>query len=332
MNIFLLFACMMIVPLIAGRGVLGVIYYRQPIKFHMADDYIVGWLVTIGLAQAAHLAAAFLGWSISRVAVGWAAAMLGAVVPGVLLGVFLGRKKNPKSFTKREETTPLQVGLFIFFVLLMVWQIVTITSQESVYRTGDMTLETVESFLYTDGVYTVNPLTGRAYEAGIPLRIRILSLPTLYAMLCQIFKVESLHLVWRYIPVVVLLLSYGAFWLIGTTLLEGDKKREKRLLFMIMVAMVFCVGDYAYGMDGFGLLHCGFQGVTIRNTVLVPYAFSLALRQRWRPAVLLMLAEACIAWTFYGLGVCLVVFAGMALVHRWKSQKTAGLNRVKGEG
>jgi hypothetical protein len=87
---------------------------------------------------------------------------------------------------------------------------------------------------------------------------------------------------------------------------------------------VFCVGDYLYGMDGFGLLHCGFRGVTIRSTVLVPYVFGLAMRRKWKAAVLGIVAEACIVWTLYGMGVCLLVVLGMAAVRIWQKGRIKG--------
>lgn len=317
MNICLLFVCMTVLPVIAGHGVLAVLYRRQAGKIHIAESFIVGWLVTIGLAEGAHLAAVFFGWQFSKVTRIWAAVYLAVVCVCGIVGQVLPKMTE----RKHKRGTPLRFGIFLVFVLLVIFQIMTIMSQESVYRTGDMTVETVESFLKTDAVYAVNPLTGRAYESGIPLRIRILGLPTLYGMLCSLFGVAGVDLVWRYIPVVVLFLSYSAFLLMGRALFDGEKERDKRLLFMAFVALVFCVGDYGLGMDGFGILHCGFRGVAIRNLVLVPYAFSLALRHKWRPAVLVVLAEACIAWTLYGLGASLLVLLGMGAIRLWQRRR-----------
>ena len=343
MNICLLFACMTVLPVITGRGVFAVVYRRQAGKFHKADFFLTGWLVAIGLAEVAHLAAVFFGWKFSKVSRFW---MFSFVVAAALCGVIslltgrleegkhhggrVHRQKGGKSL-RGSEVTPLRFGLVLVFVLLIIWQIMTIVSQESVYRVGDMTVETVESFLSADAVYAVNPLTGRAYEAGIPLRIKILGLPTLYGALCSSFDVPGTDLVWKYIPLLILFLSYSAFGLIAGALFDGERERDKRLLFMVFVALVFCVGDYVYGMDGFGLLHCGFQGVVIRNMVLVPYAFALALRRKWRPALMVVLAEACIAWTFYGIGACFAVFVGMALVRALQCRKTAGFNSVREE-
>lgn len=331
MNICLLFACMTVLPVIVGGGVLGVLYRGQARQFYMADRLIIGWLVVIGLAEAAHLTAVFLGWSLSKIVGLWTVAvLLSACVCGVIF--FLSGKRTKAFKTKPgQEITPFRFAMGLVFVLLVIWQIMTIVSQDSVYRTGDMTVESVESFIRADSVHAINPLTGRAYEVGIPLRIRILGLPTLYSGLCSLFNLSGMELVWKYIPLMMLLLSYSAFWLIGNALFDGKKEGDKRLIFMVFTALVFCAGDYAYGMDGFGLLHCGFLGVTIRNMVFVPYSFALALRHKWRPAVLLVLAEACITWTLYGMGVCLVVLLGMACVRVARLRKTAGLRGMREE-
>lgn len=331
MNIYLLFACMTVLPVLAGKGVLAILYRKQARKFYLAECLIVGWLVVIGLAEAAHLAAVFLGWSLSKVTGAFAIAGLVISCVGCIVWLISRRSVEKVKKTSPRELTPLRFGMILAFVLPVIWQIMTIVSQESVYRVGDMTAETVESFLEEDSIYAVNPLTGKPYEAGIPLRIKILGLPTLYAVLCNLFGVSSMELVWKYIPILVLILSYGAFGIIGRALFDREKDRDNCLLFMAFTALVFCAGDYALGMDGFGLLHGGFRGVTIRNMVLVPYAFSLALRRKWRPACAVVLAEACIAWTLYGMGMCLAVLAGMAAIGVFQNKKTAGLRSVKEE-
>lgn len=331
MNILLLFACMIIIPVILGHGVLSALYFKKTQKICVAEKMIAGWLVVIGLAEIAHLAAAFLEWTFSRAVVMFVAAAAVLTLLAGVIWLWSARKLGLKSKSHRRsgkkttfEMKPFIFGLILSFVLLVIWQIVTVMSKDAVYRTGDMMVETVESFLETGCVYAINPLTGRAYEIGIPLRIKILGLPTLYGALCSLFGLTGVDLVWRYIPLMVLLLSYMAFWLIGKTLFDGEKEFEKRLVFMVLVALTLCVGDYMYGIDGFGILHCGFQGSVIRNVVLVPYTFALALRRKWRPIALAVLAEACIAWTLYGMGVCLVIAFTMAVIRFLQHRKTSG--------
>lgn len=82
---------------------------------------------------------------------------------------------------------------------------------------------------------------------------------------------------------------------------------------MVIVALLFWAGAYHYVMDGFGILYGGFKGTTIRNVVLMPYLLSLCLRRRWAAVFLCIAAEACIVWTLYGAGICLLTAAAMAL-------------------
>lgn len=325
MNVCLLFVCMTVLPIITGHGVFAFLYRKNTIKFHIADCIIVGWLVTIGLAEGAHLAAAFLGWQVSKVAILWLGCLLGVAFLGGLASLLFhsrNKKSSVKRRSKKGELSPFRFGLLLIFMLLLIGQIVTIVSYDSAYRVGDMTVETVESFLQTDRVYAVNPLTGREYTVGLPLRIRILGLPAFYSVLCHIFRISGTDLVWKYIPVLVLVLSYSAYWCMAGVLFEKEEERDKRYLFMVLVSLVFSVGDYACGIDGFNVLHCGYQGVVIRNLVLIPYVFALGLRRRWLPMVLAVLAEACITWTFYGLGATVLVAMGMAGLWLWRNRRT----------
>lgn len=326
MRAFLFLAGMILFSILLGTGVLGVLYGRQSGKLHMADRLLSGFMVILGLAEAAHLAAVFLGRSFSDAVFLFVmgVAVLSVFSAGVCVWLrTLGKEKRGRraSNQKGAEVTPLVAGLFLVFALSVIYQIVTVTSGDSVYRTGDMTVETVESFLETDVIYSVNPLTGRGYEGGVPLRIRIIGLPSFYGMLCRIFGLDAAELVWRLVPLLTLLMSYLAFWLLARTLFAEKKDGSKRLLFMALVAVVFCVGDYLYGMDGFGILYCGFRGVTLRGAVFLPYVFGAALRHRWKLAGLCVLAEVCVVWTLYGMGSCLAAALGMAALRMWRKSR-----------
>lgn len=197
----------------------------------------------------------------------------------------------------------------------MVWlgmaliQLLLIADSGKVYLTGDMTAETVNTMLTTNTMYQINPMTGQQYVQGIPMRLKMLCLTTLYAILCNLFRCDATELVWHVIPVFTLLGCYLAFYNVAESLFGKDRK--KRSVFMIVVALLLWVGDYAYGMDGFGLQYAGFRGVSIRMLILLPYTVSMVLRKKWQSVCLCVLAEACIVWTTYGLGMCLLVAAGL---------------------
>lgn len=302
---------------------------RKTQKFYIADGILIGWILWIGLAEAAHLAAVFFGRSFSDAVVLFATAAAVSVlaVPGIVL--YRRRRLRRDAEARREvrrrrlqrqmnyrPCTVFEAVLLLVFVLLVLYQLMTATASDAVYRTGDLTAETVESFLETDAVYQVNPLTGRPYEQGVPLRLKILCLPTFYGIICRVFGLTAAEVVWGIAPAAVLLGSYLAFYTLAGCFFPEEEEREKRWLFMLFAAALFCLGDYLYGMDGFGLLYSGFRGVAIRNGILVPYTFSLMLRRKEALAALCVLAEACIVWTLYGMGVCLLVVVLMTVVRR----------------
>ena len=122
-------------------------------------------------------------------------------------------------------------------------------------------------------------------------------------------------MVWKVVPLLTLLGCYMAYYTVSKALFEEDV--QKRWIFMIMVAVILWLADSMYGLDGFGVQYAGFQGVSIRMAILVPYTVGLVLRRKWLLVALCVVVEACIVWTFYGMGVCLLVAVGMIGMKRW---------------
>lgn len=295
-------------------------------KQNGADALLIGELIMIGLAVTAHVAAVFTRRSFSD-CVKIFSGLLGVlllptaallVIQGISFVKSRGNFKKSKSDTslsgntkKSDKVEKIFTGIF---VLLVLGQLVCILCNAGMYTQGDMTVETVGAFLETDGIYLVNPMTGQAYSSGMPARLKILCLPSLYGIFCRWSGLGSDIVVWAAVPVLILISSYAAFSCIGSSLFAENRKNRR--CFLSVAALLMWAGSYLYGMDGFQLLYCGYRGVTIRNLVLIPYMISLCLRKRWKTAVLCILAEACIVWTFYGLGACILTAAGLFLAGR----------------
>lgn len=283
---------------VLGKAVLRVLYGKKE-KLTRQDNFIVGGIVIIGLAQVANILVAFLGRTLSFGTKIFLVAFVACTVAAIAV-LFCVRSKD-----KRIAFTPGLQVLYILFGLLVILQAAYIVAGMPVYLGGDMTMETVQSFLTTDAAYTVNPMTGQPYELGIPSRLKLLCLPTLYAMLSSAFGVEAINVVWVLAPVFTLFGFYLVYSILAQVLFPENRKR--RICFLLLVALLVWVGDYMLSVDGFDLLHAGYRGVSIRGAVLVPYTISLVLRKRWKPVLLCVLAEACIVWTLYGMGACLAV-------------------------
>ena len=283
-------------------------------KSFMGDYLIMGGTVVTGLAEAAHLGAVLLDWPFQRCALVFG--ILLTVAAGLGTGLFFFLRKKRKDFPESHRPAVKGTEKFLYFTFAAVVssQLIFICMGNNMYRGGDMTVETVGSFLAADGVYRVNPLTGASYTAGIPSRLKILCLPTLYASLCKITGLPASVIVWRVIPLVMLFLCYTAFFCVAGCLFpeQGREGGIKRAGFMLAAALLLWTGAYGQGMEGFQLLCCGWQGITIRNCVLLPWLLSLCLRKKWIYAIFCVLAEACMVWTLYGGGICLLFAAGMA--------------------
>lgn len=294
------------------------------------DIFLTGGIVLIGLAEGAHVGALARGQSVSAemnyflLLLGMG---LGLSVLFFLLRKLFRRKRNEEpvaskkrffSFPKSVEERLLLGGVIGVFLC----QAALIIARKTVYLEYDMTLETVRTFLEEDLLFGSNPLTGMPYGSGMPSRLKILCLPSFYAALCRLTGVSPEALVWHLVSVATLAFAYLAYRSLGRALFPESVRAQR--LFLLIVGLLFFVGDSMYGLEGFGLLHGGFQGVTIRNAVLMPYLFGLCLRRKWKLAILAILAESCLVWTLYGTGMGLLTVFLYFVVTFFKNRLTDG--------
>lgn len=294
-------------------------------RYFIGDYFLAGGFAIVGLAEAAHLSAVFLGHSFSDCAMIWLALQAALLTAAAGHGIV----KKCRGETGGKACKPFWTkfgwadwALCIVFVSILVSQIAFILVAGGGYRQGDMTVETVNSFLETDEVYGVNPITGRPYTGGMPLRIEILCLPTLYGSICRLTGLSPQIVVWKLVPVLTLLGCYLAYGILAHSLFPD--KGKKRACFLVAVALLLWAGNNMLCMDGFGVLSCGFRGVVVRNAVLLPWLFSLLIRRKRAGALLCVFAEACMVWTLYGLGVCAAVTAGMMAADLAVKKDTSG--------
>lgn len=334
--VILLWILMAVVPALLGNGAIRCLYGKRYQDFFGLGEILpVGFCVVIGGTEAAHLMTVFLGWSVSRVSLLWGGMMVILLVASVILlwAVPGGRKtvsgrgaaESGKCFRDvvargagRHEAGTVKMTdqlLAGAFALSVMFQVIVIMTGDWSCDSGDMTLEMVRTFLAKDQVYGVNPLTGQAYAAGVPLRLRILCLPSLYAFICRLTGLDAELVVCRMVPVAVLFGSYFAYSILAKVLFEKD--RTGRFVMMLVISVLYWCGDYPDAMDGFLLLHGGYRGLAIRNGILIPFALGMCLQRKWKAAVLAVLAEACIVWTLYGLGACLLVVVVMFFIDLW---------------
>lgn len=307
--------------------------------FRTSDILIGGSLIIIGLAEVAHLAGCLLGWSFLSVTDLMLAETI-VMVPAMITVSLLRHKKAMSVSVVAGKTAPgknktirtqqILTGVLIFWILL---QILRILTEDRAWLDGDMTLETVRTFLAENAIYTVNPLTGIPYVGGVPFRLKILCLPTLYGTISRWTGMAATDVVYRLIPCITLILGYLAYGKLGR-ILFGENP-VKRKTFLLIVGILFSAGAYMPGVDGFDIFYGGFRGVTIRGVVLIPYLIACLMEKNYWGVILCILAEACMVWTLYGAGICLFVTAAWLFL-RWLSgmicRRKAQSATASGEG
>ncbi|MBQ9140884.1 MAG: hypothetical protein IJX63_03720 [Lachnospiraceae bacterium] len=311
--ILFLWILLIVLPGTLGAGVLTIVYRKsKEYPFSFSDSYLLGFLACIGMTEVMHLLGLLGAMTLSRVGLMLAGVLLPAMILCVIISIYAYLKEQDR-YPKRMVEGRVKPQLLIALLGLVGIQALFIYCFKVPITSGDIIPETVQSFLAEDGIYKVLPLTGAVSEQGMPMRYKILCLPTLYAVLSKGFGIEPQLLVCHIIPVVVLAAAYLAYYRLSATLF-GREKQGKRFLFLLLVAVVIMVSDRAVFMDGYFALHNGYTGVAIRNLVLVPYTLCAVLERRWWKAVLCILAEASITWTLLGCGVCVVITLGILVL------------------
>ena len=302
--------------------------------FRTSDLLIRGYLIIIGLTEVAHLAGCLAGWSFLAITDLLLAEIVVAVLALILFGLIAHKNSIiGKPAPENSQTGGRQQILTVVLALFILLQVLLILTGERVWTDGDMTPETVNTFLKENGIYTVDPLTGEPYTLGMSFRLKVLCLPTLYGTISRWSGMAPENVIYRLIPCLTLCMGYLAYGRLGTVLF--DNNREKRNIFLIVVGILFCAGTYMPGVDGFDIFYGGFRGVTIRAVVLLPYLLACLPERKYLGAVLCILAEACMVWTLYGAGVCLLVTAAwVALQWLWtmrSRKKTQAVKKAPGE-
>jgi hypothetical protein len=313
---------MVLIPYICGRGLIEILCGTPKGEEHKQTDFLLtGVLISVGLTEAAHLFGVFGHTSVHVAMTLMGACFAAETLIGLATMLFAHKKAQKKetatlspyeSGAREIARNDIYTGFLAIVIFIICFIIIQVNN--NIYLDGDMTVETVNSFIGTDSFYTVNPLTGSAYVLGIPTRLKILCLPSLYTFFSETFHISPTLLVWRIVPAFVLICSAAAYYNLSCTLFKNDS--GKRYMFMLLVGVIMLIGNYMYGIDGFMALESGFRGTAFRNLVLVPYTLSLTLRKKWLRVLLCIIAEACVAWTLYGAGVCLITALGLAAAER----------------
>ena len=110
-------------------------------------------------------------------------------------------------------------------------------------------------------------MTGSAFTQGMPARLKILGLPTFYALFCRLTGCPAVYTVYRIMPLVTFVLAYVVYGLWARFLFPKDYK--KQITFLLVIALLFQFGCYGTVSDGARLFTAGWRGETEKRRASV---------------------------------------------------------------
>lgn len=268
-------------------------------------------------AQAVYLGTLVLKMSFLACAYGIFFVFVFVMLTGFVWDYCHEKKKKKERKTGPKENRPIyfMIAFFILLLLQLIWNY----GVRMPYIKGDITGEIMQSFLTTNKIYSVNPMTGEEFVTGMPFRLKILGLPAIYASLCKVTGLSVPVVCYRLVPAILCILSYLVYASLGEFLFGREGK--SKWIFLIMVALIWQFGCYGYYSDSARLFLQGWRGESIRATILLPYCFNCLLRKNHLGVILCILAEVCMVWTLYGMGYTLLMAVVFFLVKKVVEKK-----------
>lgn len=160
------------------------------------------------------------------------------------------------------------MGLQVLFVFMLVPNL-----------NHDFTIETVNTTLVSDLIYENHPGMGDTFEYGITFRGKLVSLPLFYAYLVQVFGGASAVMVFRVVPIWMLLLNASAYWNLGNHIFyKAENEWNRSFLFVIGIGLLNIFGSFAKNCIFYYQMHRGFRGETMVYGILLPFSLCLCSR------------------------------------------------------
>ncbi|MCR4896394.1 MAG: hypothetical protein K5891_06420 [Lachnospiraceae bacterium] len=372
LHLILLILFLALLPLLLGQGLQTIPELLTGKKARLPEKYLSGSLLFVFAAEGAHLLTL-----LRKGTLGDAMKIMGicvialATVSYVLMMVGIVRRTLKKAEAEKaaaadnanmtEMSDPVEntekkskiksgdAGLFaVATALLMLLLAGYLLTGNHLNFTGDMTVETVNALLEDAPLYTINPMTGQPYETGIPSRLTILCLPTLYALLCKAFGLSAMTVVWRVASLFWLVNVLCAVLYLARILfpeeISSDESRQgpavsrdpseaeprdrnaslHRSIFAFLCLFLLFASDRAIGLPGFSLLHMAYGARCIRALVLLPTLAAAFFDRRYLLCCMCILAETCILWTHFGAGLTFLFFLLLIALRLVTDRKKGG--------
>lgn len=272
---------------------------------------ITGLWILLGCAEVAHIMTMLINRSLDTYMI------LCSAFVFLFFCIFSGllywkcRIKNVRKEVSVSASTVFSPYMILFFMLAGMTIVHFVRGyvpdlQDAVY---EITLNNVKS----GKIMTLHPFLGVETEARMPMRMQILCLSSIYSALITLSKQTPYMILCKFVPFIVWGLSMLLYWTFSEKLF--DKDIHKRWLFLAMISFIYIITSGSDGLVGQRLFYAGFSGETIRTVLLIPYTIYVSWQKKWWLTALAVVSEACLVWTTYGVGYCLLIALCMIVVH-----------------
>lgn len=258
----------MVLPYMAGYSCKSILRWKET---NQIETYLIGFFFLFFLQGVVLVPSVWLGKSLSFVCnIMWILCLVLVVLFGASVMIYLvrQRKKEETEVISKMPWKKTERSYYLLMVLLFFMILLRMVFGMEILR-GDIVLETVQTTLQTDSLFTTHPLTGRVMETGMITSKKIVTLPLFYACIAKMTGLEADILLYIVAGVMSLLCSYYAYALLFTKLTTPT--RGKLYIFWIVFGLLILAGDYHPYTLSYRILYQGYEGSTICFGVILPY-------------------------------------------------------------
>lgn len=208
------------------------------------------------------------------VVIGYSILLVLAVLTAVILAVKNKKRTSVAAKTGRvDKKGPVSRLFWAVFWALLVFQLVQ--AVRMTYADGDDAFYVVVSSITQNAqtMYRKLPYTGYATE--LDARHGLAPFPIWIAYLADVTGVRAVSMAHVILPIVLIAMTYGIFYLLGEMLLQ--KKKEDIPLFLIFTELLVLFGDYSFYTAENFMIARSRQGKAALGNIVIPMMLLLLL-------------------------------------------------------
>lgn len=201
--------------------------------------------------------------------------MAAAVLLAVAVGLRHKGKRFPGGLLRDAGREKDKAALFLWACVVALVLLQLVLACILAYEEGDDAFYVAISTITVDAntMYQKLPYTGGT--TGMDIRHGLAPMPIWVAYLAQVSGMQAVTVAQIILPVVLIVMSYGIYFLLGRRLFPGGPRRTA--LFMLVLQFLVMFGGYStYSAENFLLVRTA-QGKSVLANIVIPFLLYLLL-------------------------------------------------------